>query len=196
MINQYNGFKSERTASSAPLPVGGYVLKIMKAVVEQTRSGSEMLVLNFDVAEGDNAGFFVNSWKNDTRDNKKWRGAYRLFLPAGDGSERDNYAIRNFNNFVFCLEDSNPGYHWNWDEAGLTNLKIGGIWRNKEYSINGKNGWTTEMGAVATVEEIKENKFKPLKDKALSGNTTSAENTGTADFTTALEEESEEELPF
>lgn len=168
MIKQYTGYKPERIVASTPLPVGGYVLNIMKASVEFTKSGSQVLVINFDVAEGENAGWFTKVWKNDTREDKKWKGTYRLFIPTGDGSDDDKLTVRSFNNFVACLEESNPGYHWDWNEAGIKNLKIGGIWRNREYDFDGRVGWTTEMGGVATVDEIRAGTFKPLKDKPLA----------------------------
>ncbi|MBQ2212810.1 MAG: DUF669 domain-containing protein [Ruminococcus sp.] len=57
MIKQYNGFKAERTSGREPLPAGGYVAKILNAEVKTTQSGKDMLVLSFDITEGEHAGF-------------------------------------------------------------------------------------------------------------------------------------------
>ena len=54
-MKQFNGFKPEKPAVREVLPAGGYVLKIMNAEEQEYTWGS-VIVVSFDVAEGDRAG--------------------------------------------------------------------------------------------------------------------------------------------
>ena len=67
------------------LPIGGYVLKILKTKVE-TYSWGQVLVLMIDVAEGEHAGFYQKNYNGQQQD-KKWKGTYRINLPKNDSSE-------------------------------------------------------------------------------------------------------------
>jgi hypothetical protein len=79
---------------------------------------------------------------------------------------------------MYSIENSNPGYHWDWDEKGLKGKKLGVLFRNKEWEMNGRTGWTTEAAGSCTVEDIRENTFrlpkdKPLKDRPVENQTDS-----------------------
>ena len=62
MIPQYNGMKAEQTVFSNPLPKGGYVANIINAKIEDYPWGS-VLVIAFDIAEGDYKDFFRKQFK-------------------------------------------------------------------------------------------------------------------------------------
>lgn len=167
MIKAYNGFKAEKSGSGrAILPAGGYIASIVGAREEETDYGKK-LILAFDIAEGEFKGFFDKDFKDNTSEDKKWRGTYRLTIPVGDGTEKDGWSVKKFNNFVYSVEDSNPGYSWDWDEAKLKGKKIGVVFRNEEWEKNGRSGWTTKCGAVYSTSDIRECKFKQLADKPL-----------------------------
>lgn len=189
MIKNYNGFKKEKMAGPREvIPAGGYVCKIMAAKVENYKFG-DVLVLSFDITEGEYTGFFKRDWDNNTNPERKWRGNLRLNIPKGDGSEMDGWTVRSFNNFAASLEDSNPGYTWDWDESKLKGKELGILFRNREYDFNGNHGWTTEASSVTDSSAIREGKFripkdKPLKDKPVS------------DAPTYAAAEAEDDLPF
>ena len=177
MIPNYNGFNAQvNSGARAILPAGNYIAKIKQAEVAKTRNGGTQLIINFDIDAGDYAGFFAADYRAQTDDTKKWRGVYRLFIPTGDGSAKDGYAVRNCNNLAGCLEDSNPGYHWDWDERKFKGLSIGVMFREKEWEFNGRTGWTTECGGVATVEAVSNGSLKVMKPKALSNTAPAAQN--------------------
>jgi hypothetical protein len=92
---------------------------------------------------------------------------------------------------MWAIEQSNPGYTWDWDEKKLKGKKIGVIYRNREWEYNGNTGWTTEAGGSESVENIRAGKFKMLKDKPLKNKSASS-----ASATDYEEAGSEEELPF
>jgi len=167
-MKQYSDFKAERSGSGREtLPAGGYVCQILSAKIEQGNYG-DTLIIAHDVCEGDYEGIFKRDFENNDREDKKWRGIFRLRLPKDDGSEQDGWKKRAFNNFIWAVEQSNSGFAWAWDEKKLKGKKIGLIYRNKEWEFNGRSGWTTEAGASDSVDNIREKKFRLLKDKPLA----------------------------
>lgn len=187
-MKQYKDFKSERSSSGREqLPAGGYVCQILSAKVEENDWGST-LVIAHDVCEGDYSGIFKRDYDSNTMDNKKWRGTFRLRLPKDDGTEQDAWKKRSFNNFIWAIEESNPGYSWAWDEKTLKGKKVGLIYRNKEWEYNGRSGWTTEAAGSESIDNIREGKFKMLKDRPLP------EKPAASVFTEDVEDDGE--LPF
>ena len=159
--------KVERSAGGREtLPAGGYVCQIMSAKVESNDWG-ETLVIAHDVCEGEYSGIFKRDYESNTSDNKKWRGTFRLRLPKDDGTEQDGWKKRSLGNFVWAIEDSNPGYSWAWDEKSLKGKKIGLIYRNKEWEWEDRHGWTTEAAGAESISNIREGKYKQIKDKCL-----------------------------
>lgn len=73
MIKNYEGQKAEKTVSVNHLPAGGYVAKIVSAKVEDYQWGS-VVVVAFDIAEGDFKGFFKKQFDDNPNEDKKWRG--------------------------------------------------------------------------------------------------------------------------
>ncbi len=187
MIKSYNGFKAERATAKETLPAGGYVAKIMDAQV-LTYDWGEVLKIDFDICEGEFKGFFANDYRNNPNDNKKWRGNYRLNIP-NENNQYFESQKKVFNNFIACVEETNNGYHFDWDEGKLKNKGIGVLFRNKEWEYNGNSGWTTECCAVTTAADIRENKFKMPKDKPLTKKAVET-------VTTSFAEVDDDDLPF
>lgn len=166
MIKQYNGAKAQRRAAREILPAGGYVARIKEAKVQNYDFG-DMLVISFDIAEGPYAGFFKRDYTQNPNEDKKWRGTVRLSIPKDDGTERDEWSKNSFNGFIYSIEDSNPGYTWDWNEAMLKGKMLGVLFRKREWEFRGERGWSTECCAVDAVSVIREGKFKQPKDKPL-----------------------------
>lgn len=190
MIKQYNGAKAQRRAAREILPAGGYVAKILDAKVQNYDFG-DMLVISFDIAEGDYTGFFKRDYNNNPNEDKKWRGTFRLSIPKDDGSERDEWSKNGFNGFIYSIEDSNPGYSWDWNEAMLKGKMLGVLFRKKEWEWKGDTGWTSECCAVDAVSAIREGKFKQPKDKPLK-----KENAYPAPSFSQVSDEDDGTLPF
>lgn len=170
------------------LPAGGYVCQIVNARVEENAWG-DTLIIAHDVCEGDYSGIFKRDYDNNTNENKKWRGTFRLNLPKDDGSEQDEWKKRTLGNTIWAIEESNPGYTFDWDEKKLKGKKIGLIYRNREWSMNGRTGWTTEAGGADSIDNIREGKFKPLKDRPVA-------NKSEGVFTNAPANDEDDDLPF
>lgn len=165
-MKAYEGFKAQRRAAKETIPAGGYIGEILDAAEKEYNWGS-VLVISFDVREGEYQDFFKIDYQNNTSEDRKWRGTYRLNVPKDDGSEKDGWTKNTFESAIWAIEESNPGYHWDWNEKGLKKKKVGLLFRNREWVMNGNTGWTTECGALESVDAIRSGKFKPLKDKPL-----------------------------
>lgn len=166
-MKKYSDFKAERSSSGREtLPAGGYVCQIISAKVDSNEWG-DTLVIAHDVCEGEYEGIFKRDYENNDREDKKWRGTFRLKLPKDDGTEQDGWKKRNFSNFIWAIEQSNPGYSWAWDEKTLKGKKVGLLYRNKEWEYNDRHGWTTEAAGSESIDNIRDGKFKMLKDKPL-----------------------------
>ena len=203
MIKQYNGAKAQRRAARELLPEGGYIAKILDAQVQHFdyRNGdsADKLILSFDISEGIYTGFFKKDYNNNTNEDRKWRGVYRyLNIPKDDGSEHDGWAKNTFNQFIYAIEDSNPGYTWAWDETTLKGKSIGVLFRRFEWEKDGNAGWSTECCAVDAVSVIHEGKFKTPKDRPLkrSGSAATTTSTRTASNSFADLSADDGELPF
>ena len=174
MIKPYNGAKAAKFSNREPLPRGAYVLQIVGAKVESYDWGQK-LVLAVDVHEGEYKSFFDNDFKNNTNEDRKWRGTYRINVP-NEGSQYFASHRKSFNNLIACLEESNSGYHWDWDETKLKGKLLGGLWRNQEWEKDGRTGWTTKCCSVTDIASIREGNFKLPEDKPLANKP--AENNG------------------
>ena len=170
------------------LPAGGYVCQILSARVESNDWG-DTLVIAHDVCEGDYKDIFKRDYENNPNEDKKWRGTFRLKLPKDDGTEQDGWKKRSLSNFLWAIEQSNPGFAFDWDEKKLKGKKIGLLYRNKEWAYNDRTGWTTEAAGTDSIDNIREGKFRQLKDKPLA-------NKPVVDAPVFTEEVDDGELPF
>lgn len=115
--------------SNERLPAGGYVCRIMKAWVETTERGTELFALALEISEGEYAGFFGKQFNSRKTNNPKaiWPCIYKTL------TLRDGQTNPFFKGMIKCIEDSNSGYSWNWQEASMQNKVIGMIFREEEF---------------------------------------------------------------
>lgn len=171
MINKPNNWNEVKEFSDRQkLPLGAYVCKVKKAVLQDTDYGQQLCIL-FDIEDGEYRGFYAEDFKNSTYADKKWKGVLRVWLPKNDGSEKDEWTKSTLKGMVTAFEKSNPGYQWNWDEASLAGKMIGILFRNEEWEYEGKTGWTARPFKAISTDSIADGKYtlpkdKPLKNKA------------------------------
>lgn len=190
-----NWDKVKSAAKRPQLPKGGYVCKIMNGEIKtyQGSNGSfERLEISIDVVEGEFKAFYATDYRSQNQEDKRWRGTLRFYVPTDDGSERDEWNKSKLKAVTDAVEDSNPGYHWDWNEAGLKGKLVGCLIRNEEWEYNGRTGWNTKPFKFVPVSDIRNGKFeipkdKPLNEKASFLNTTSDD---------ALVDSEPEDLPF
>ena len=142
-MKKFNGYDEIKAYQEKErLPRGAYILKILNAE-EVTNSFGTVLVFSFDIAEGEFKDFYRQDYNNQFQEDKKWKGTYRLFEPREDGSQRDAWTKSKFKGVMTAFEESNPGYHFDWDEKKLVGKLIGGLFINKEWEMGDRSGWFT-----------------------------------------------------
>lgn len=194
MIKQFGDYATtEAYGDYATLPKGGYVLKIM-GVSQKTNSLGAYLQIGMDIAEGEYKDFFAEQYKNDQRSEKKWGCNFLLSIPKDDGSEKDGWTKRSFKTFTTALEESNNGYHFDWDEQKFKGKLIGGLFNEREYQkTDGTIGRATNLDRVCAAEKIRKGDYKLPEDKLIKK---SDNNTSGMDGFVNVPEGTNEELPF
>lgn len=176
------------------LPKGAYEVKIEQAKVTTYtgKDGStfEKLEIAFDIDKGEYAGYYRRNLESQQQEDKKWKGVLRIYVPKDDGSEKDQWTKRKFKAIIQAIEDSNPGYHWDWNEAGLAGKVVGMLTRWEEWAYNGKTGWTARPFKFTDIAKVREGDVKLPKDKPLP------EDQKPFSPDVSAEDEGEEALPF
>ena len=158
-------FEKKRTEGFKAIEPGGYVCKIMNAEV-LPYSWGEVLKLDFDIAEGEYKDYYFNQYQNNTNEDKHWQGNIRITVPDESNQYYESQK-KKFGNMIACIEESNSGYAWDWDEKKLKNKMVGLVFGNEEYSFNGYEGWKAKAKLFVSVDDIRNNKFSIPKDKPL-----------------------------
>lgn len=168
MIQRFKDYEDTKAYGEIQqLPKGGYELLVMGVQVENNSKGSYMKIA-CDISYGEYLGFFKTDYDNQQTEDKKWHCNYLLSIPNDDGSEQDGWTKRRFKTVMEAFEDSNKGYHWNWDEQTLKGKKIGGLFNIREYESNGKVRNATNLAQLVSVKTIKDGTFKLPEDKLLN----------------------------
>lgn len=176
-MKPFEGYKSEPQMQKMILPAGCYVAAIKSAKVEGTEP-DQTLKIAVDIVEGPASGFYTKQYEQATaRPNLqyevKYKGVLALQIPNPANTKRTHpeWDTKAFNNAMWCIEQSNSGYHWDWNEAGLKNKLVGINVREGTY-----NGATyTKIGRFEVVNDVREGICKPMKplaERTTAGTTT------------------------
>ena len=161
----YEGYEGKKSSNFIDLPpVGAYIGEI-QAAREAEQNGRPVIELFMEIAEGEYKNRFHEVYEDQKErfgDNVKYKGIFRL-VPYMKGDE--DWRRKVFEENLWAVEQSNPGYKWDWDEKKLKGKKVGISIRKRLYTYNGKDRETTEIGRLESIEEIKAGKVKPLKDR-------------------------------
>lgn len=157
------------------LEPGGYICKIVNAKEEKSQSGRDMLVIDFDIAEGEHKDIYQRRYdvlkkaSNSPDDMPKWpnNGVHRIMINDSEG---------NFNKFlktfITSVEQSNNFDFWgkNKGEAkGLKGKLFGGIFGEEEYEKNdGKIGTSTKLQWIRATSTIEDGKYQIPEKKTIS----------------------------
>lgn len=127
-INDWEKVEAKGTEDFKSLPIGAYECVIKEANVHKNEeTGKETFRVAVDIANGDYKDYYQRRYDNKTNSNKKWdNNATRYLAFQGDN-------VAYFKGFITCVENSNVGYTWNWDEKTLIGKKICGVFQYEEY---------------------------------------------------------------
>ena len=197
-MRPFNNYETTQTISArAQLPVGAYICQIFKAeekVYTSPKGEWHKLEVSFDISEGEHKDFYANDYRSQSGEDKKWKGILRMNIPSDDGSEADNWAKRSFKTNILAIEESNNGYHWDWNEAQLKGKTVGIVFRSEEWEYNGKRGWRTAPFKMVPAADVKSGNIKIPDPKPLNGKAASQASTA-ADLSDFVEVASAD-LPF
>ena len=169
-MKAFNGYTGERSKKGGypQLPAGPYVGKIMNVKLDGLEP-DQSLVLLLDVTEGDFANYYAKRFAHDdlaykngnSKYEPKYKGTLFVTIPNQDSRKRGEYYesdLRNFNNAMACIMASNPGYTWDWNEAGLKGLSVGfsvrqGTYNGNQFTkiVNLEDANEVRMGQVETL---------------------------------------------
>ena len=161
---------------------GGYVVGILTVKdfpMDVTTGKGDYLKIFYDIAEGKFKYYYTELLH-------KFGGDYYTSFIR---SYKDS-AAGMFKHFINCVEESNAGYKWNWDEKSLQGRQLGVVLGEEEYQKNdGSVGVRLYVKDIKTVEQIRNGEFKVPELKKLKG----VVNNAVSNFE-ALS--SDEDLPF
>ena len=191
-MKQFKGYERKEQMEWEALPKGAYVIKILDVREEanKTSSGTH-LAMPFDIAEGEYAGFYKNSFDNDTREDKKWNNDAILYVNVPEDNS-PQWTIDNFNKFMTAVEDSNEGYHWGWDESTLKNKVVGAKFCIEQSEYNGKIYDHTKAKWFIAAQKVRDGKYGKLPNDKL----VDSKDSGTGDFVKVPDNVKDEELPW
>lgn len=138
MISKPQGYDESwaATGEAVQLPAGCYVCKIRQVSQAETQTGRPQIVLLFDIAEGEHAGFYQARYDEDRKNgDAKWRGVHKQIM---DGS-----SLPFFKGLMSSIEKSNPGYVFPWGREGnektLVGKKLGVVMGREQFLDQKRN---------------------------------------------------------
>lgn len=162
----YNGFEAKKTGGFIELPPRGcYVAEIKTAnEINLEYLNRKAIDVTLDICEGEYKGRYEEVWKDQDEKFGKatFKGSFRL-IPYVEGDE--DWRKRAFESNLWCVQESNPGYAWDWDEKKLIGKKVGINVRNRLYTYNNQDRSTTEICQFETVDDVRNGKCKLKPDR-------------------------------
>lgn len=168
-ITNYNSI--QEYTESVKLPVGAYEVKIARAEEQDGKNGSCTLCILFDISEGEYKNFYMDKFKSEKKynpDEAKYKGVLRLWYPSGGAYDENNEKrIKTALERIKQSNNLNIDFSKEWDGSALKNCKVGMVFREEEYDLNGFQGMTAKPYQIITLEALKEGKFTIPKPKYL-----------------------------
>lgn len=140
-----------------PVELGGHYLIIKEVLEMQSKTGKEMIKISFDFATADKqAGYFMESFKNDIRPEKKWPNQATQYILTED---QDGNCSRSLKTFLTCVEHSNTGFETQWgDDFGeqFKNKLVGGVFGPQMDYYDGKEREKRVLRWFVSNDKVKE----------------------------------------
>ena len=167
-INNWNEVK-EAGGQIENLPAGAYICDIKQCREVGNRNGNGThLEIMFDVCRGDYRGWFERDWNLQNREDKYWHGIIRQNIPD-ETSPKYDAQCGFFKRFTNNIEASNPGYHWDWNEAGLKGKQIGVVFGEVEKeSQRGTRYMITRADSIINTQAVESGKYNVPKPKMMA----------------------------
>ena len=175
----YEDFQAKKRGGVFLPPVGQYIGEIQGVRLEPSYSDDrEVIICMVEITEGEYKNQYHKVFEDQKErfgDNVKYRGTFKL-TPYKPGDELwiKNRWEENLN----CIQESNPGYKWDWDETKLKGKKIGLNIRENNYigKNDGKPHTTTEVGQFEIVSDVRAGTCRDMRPRGKKQTESSSEN--------------------
>lgn len=181
-INNFENVQAS-TGEFAKPGAGGYcveILSVKDVPFDPIKNKGDYLVIDYDICHGDFKGHYT---KQHERYGGNWFASFiRSYKESAAGM---------FKHFINCIEESNSGYKWNWNEQSLVHKYVGIVLGEEEYLKNdGTVGTKLVVKDVKTIQQIAKGDFKVPEIKRLSATPTATASTNLPPITGT------DDLPF
>lgn len=159
-IENWDSIEAVEYGEYEVLELGGHRVKIVNAYEYTSEiTGNTSLKIMVDISGNDKqAGFFKKQYDSNTNENKKWSNGACRYLSLKD----ENLGM--LKGFITCVENSNKGYKWNWDESTLIGKELCGVFGLEEYVDNEGNKRTaTKLTQFRSLDKLAETKIPKVK---------------------------------
>lgn len=143
------------------LELGGHEVIIKNAYEYTGQTGNVSLKIEIDIAGNDRqAGFYQKQYDSNISSDRKWPAGACKYISL---KEEEN-CIALFKGFTTAVENSNPGYKWNFDEKTLIGKKLCGVFGLEEYMNNeGEVKTATKLVQFRSLDKLKDVKIPKVK---------------------------------
>ena len=195
-MNKPMGYDDVQVGGFTPVELGGHYCAIKQVSEKKSSTGKDMIVVLFDFVVPDaQVDYFMDSYKNDVREEKKWPFAGTKYIMVNDYND-PNKTSRQFKSFITCVEKSNNySVQWggdNWTQQ-FKGKKIGAVYGEEESEYDGKITKRHLVRYFCSTDVVKDAKIPEAK--LLTAVQSSIPNTDMSGFVTVAEG-TEGELPF
>ena len=153
------------TGDYESLKLGGHEVVIKDAYEYTGQTGNVSLKVEVDIAGNDEQkDFFQRQYDANTNTDKKWPTGGCKYISLKD----DDTCVSMFKGFTTCVENSNKGYTWNFDEKTLKGKKLCAVFGLEEFKDNEGNTKTaTKLVQFRSLDKL--DSIKIPKVKLLNG---------------------------
>ena len=191
-VPTYNKENRKKPTYFSQLPKGAYVCKILRIEERESKKGNPMIVINFDVAEGEYKDFYKKQYEANENEDKHWSydATFYLSVPY-EGCK--SFITEQWDTFWANIEDSNNGYVFDGNEKKIVGKTFGGVFRLEQTEGNNGNIYDhTRLAYTIISQDVRDGKVKKLPNDKLVGN----EPLNSDDFINAGTDSAMEDLPW
>jgi hypothetical protein len=151
-----------------------------------------MIVINFDIAEGEHKDFYKKQYEANENEDKHWSYDAMFYLSVPyEGCKP--FITEQWDTFWANIEDSNNGYVFDGNEKKIVGKTFGGVFRLEQTESNNGNIYDHTRLAYTTIsQDVRDGKVTKLPKDKLVGN----EPLNSDDFINAGTDSAMEDLPW
>lgn len=162
MPTGYNEAAAQRPGEFQGIEPGNYCGVILNAAEGETQNGSPFIEFAVDILDGKYARYYQKDYNAQKPIDgvKKWRGTVRYFT-----TEK---ALGMLKGAFESIEESNPGYKWDWNEATLKGKKVGLRIRREQYEASDHTlKFATKPYAFCAIQKVISGEMPEPADRLL-----------------------------